>query len=100
MNSMKMQKLPTWRQMHMDTSPEIEAIQFKFYRETPVWRKFEIAAQLHEMSRTLALSGLRRRHPNATDTELRYYLAEKLLGPELARQVYGAAEEGETQQDE
>lgn len=39
--------------------------------------------------RTLALSGLRARHPEATPQELRRRLADLLLGPDLAAQVYG-----------
>ena len=30
-----MKQLPTWREMHRDTTPEVEAIQFAFYRSAP-----------------------------------------------------------------
>lgn len=84
---MKMRKLPTWREMHMDTSPEIEAMQFKFYRETPAWRKLQMMASLHQMARTLAMSGLQRRHPQATEAELQCYFTELVLGSELAARI-------------
>ena len=42
--------------------------------------------------RTLALSGLRTRHPEATSQELRRRLSDLLLGPDLAAQVYGPKE--------
>jgi len=90
-----MNRLPTWREMHMDTTPEVEAIQFAFYRSAPVWKKMELASQLNQMARTLALSGLRQRHPAATDAQLQRYLADMLLGPELAARVYGPIDQTE-----
>lgn len=84
----------------MDTSPEIEAMQFKFYREAPTWRKMEMMAGLHRMARTLSMSGLRQRHPEATDVELRRRLAEMLLGPELAAHVYAGGNQPEQAQNE
>ena len=95
---MTLRRLPTWREMHMDTSPEIEAMQFAFYRDTPVWRKLQMVSQLNRMARTMAMSGLRRRHPKATNEELQRYLADMLLGPELAAQVYGSADRGEQEE--
>lgn len=80
---------PTWREMHMDTSPEAEAILFKFWREAPVWRKLEMMEGLNRTARQLALVGLRDRYPDASPTELRRRLAGLLLGEELAEKVYG-----------
>jgi hypothetical protein len=82
-------KLPTWRQMNQDTSPEAEAFLFKLWRETPAWRKLELMEGLNRTARQLALAGLRRRHPDASPEALRRRLADILLGPELAAQVYG-----------
>ena len=39
-------------------------------RQMPVWRKLELLAQLNELARTLALSGLCQRHPDASPKEL------------------------------
>lgn len=79
-----MKRLPTWREMHMDTTPEVEAIQFAFYRTAPTWKKLEMMTDLNHSMRALAMSGLRKRHPNATADELRYRLAELLYGAEIA----------------
>lgn len=81
--------LPTWREMNMDTRPEVEAIMFKMWRETPTWRKLQMMESLNNTGRALALAGLRRRFPDATPAELRRRLADILLGEELAKQVYG-----------
>jgi hypothetical protein len=72
-----------------DTSPETERVLIALLRQAPPWRKLELMGQMNEMVRTLALSGLRQRHPQATPEELRRRLAGLLLGPELAARVYG-----------
>jgi hypothetical protein len=48
-----------------------------------------MVGQMNQTLRTLALSGLRQRHPSATQDELRRRLADLLLGLALAAQVYG-----------
>jgi hypothetical protein len=72
-----------------DTHPEAERVQIELLRQAPAWRKLEMVGQLNQTVRTLALSGLRQRHPEATPQELRRRLADLLLGPNLAAQVYG-----------
>ena len=78
-----------------DTRPEAEAVLIKLLRQAPPWRKLHMVGQLNQTVRTLALSGLRQRHPQATDQELRRRLADLLLGPDLAAQVYGPLPEQE-----
>lgn len=82
-------RLPTWREMNWDTSPEAEAVLFKLWRETPAWRKLEIMESLNQGARQLALMGLRQRFPDASPEELRRRLASILLGEDLASRVYG-----------
>lgn len=82
-------RLPTWREMNRDTSPEAETMLLKLWRETPVWRKLEMMDGLNRGARRLALIGLRRRFPDASPEELRRRLAAMLLGEALAEQVYG-----------
>jgi hypothetical protein len=82
-------RLPSWREMNWDTSPEAEAVLFKLWRETPAWRKLEMMDGLNRTARQLALMGLRRRFPDASSEELRRRLASIALGDELAERVYG-----------
>ena len=82
-------RLPTWREMNRDTTPEAEAVLLGLWRQTPGWRKWELMEQLNRTARALALAGLRRRHPDAGPEELRRRLADLLLGPELAARAYG-----------
>ena len=75
-----------------DTSPEAEEVLVGLLRQAPPWRKLHMVGQLNMTVRTLALSGLRRRHPEATPDELRRRLAHLLLGADLAARVYGPRE--------
>jgi hypothetical protein len=75
--------------MTLDTHPTAQRVQIDLMRATPVWRKMELLAQLNQAARLFALSGLRRRHPGATEREIRRRLADLVLGTELAERVYG-----------
>ncbi len=72
-----------------DTSPAAEQVLVDLLRHVPVWRKMEMLAQLNAAAHGMALAGLRRRYPQASEDELRRRLADLLLGPELAVKVYG-----------
>ena len=72
-----------------DTNPKAERVQIELMRRAPAWRKIQMVAQLNETIKTLALSGLRQRHPVASDGELRRLLADLILGETLATRVYG-----------
>ncbi len=52
----------------------------------------KMLAGLNASTKSIALSGLRNRHPRASQAELRRRLADLLLGEELARRVYGEIE--------
>lgn len=75
---------------YSDTHPEAERVQIALMRAAPPWRKLALLGQLNATVKALALEGLRRRHPQASEQALRRLLAEQLLGAELAAQVYGA----------
>ena len=72
-----------------DTQPEAERVLIELLRQAPVTRKLEMLGQMNATARQLALQGLRARHPEATEAQLRRYLADLLLGPELAARAYG-----------
>ncbi len=77
---------------HTDTHPKMEALQIRLLRTASPARKMEMLAGLNASAKTLALSGLRRRFPQASEGELRLKLAALLLGEETARKVYGDLE--------
>ena len=72
-----------------DTRPEAEAVLIELLRNAPPWRKLHMVSQLNVTVRSLALSGLRQRHPEAGEAEIRRRLADLLLGSALAETVYG-----------
>ena len=76
-----------------DTSPEIERMQIERLRQMPSWRKIGLVGDMNETVRTLALAGLRQRHPDDTPAQRRRRLADLMLGPELAARVYGPLQE-------
>ena len=72
-----------------DTQPEAEQVLLQMLCQAPAWLKLEMLGKMNETVRTLALSGLRQRHPEATPQELHRRLADLLLETTLATQVYG-----------
>ncbi len=82
-----------------DTHPEIERMQIERLRQMPVWRKIELVGDMNETVRTLALAGLRQRHPDDTPAQRKRRLADLMLGPELAARVYGPLQEETTQSE-
>lgn len=77
--------------LYSDTHPKIEELQIEFIRRMPAWKKISIVSDLNETVRTLAISGIKQRHPNATPNQILRILAELMLGAELAQKVYGNA---------
>lgn len=77
--------------LYSDTHPEITALQMQIIRRMPPWKKLSILDDLNESVKALAISGIKQRHPDATDEEVRYRLAELMLGPEQALKVYSHA---------
>ena len=72
-----------------DTDPKAERVYTAILRQLSVREKAELIADMAESGRELVLLSLRKRHPDASDEESLRYLAERMLGPELAGRVYG-----------
>jgi hypothetical protein len=75
--------------MLSDTHPKVEAVQLQLLRQAPPWQKANMLGQMYETVKQLAYQGLRKRHPDLSDIEIRRRLADLLLGDDLAQQVYG-----------
>jgi hypothetical protein len=74
-----------------DTHPKIEQMQIEFIRRMPAWKKIAVVDGLNETVKTLAVSGIKQRHPDATPQQIHRMLAELMLGAELAHKVYDRA---------
>lgn len=72
-----------------DTNPEIAELQRSLLRQVGSARKLAMLGEMNKAVKALALSGLRSRYPEDNPTMLRRRLADLILGPKLAAQVYG-----------
>src|SRR3981189_1872663 len=71
-----------------DTSAAVERLQIEAWRRMSMLEKAGIMSQATSDALTLALSGIRQRHPGASAREYFIRLAALQLGPTLVRQVY------------
>jgi Rv0078B-related antitoxin len=72
-----------------DTDPQAERVYTAILRQLSPWEKANLIADMAESGRELVLLNVRKRHPDAGDEEIFRYLAERMLGPEVAGRVYG-----------
>lgn len=54
-----------------DTSPKVEALHLELYRAAGTARRARIAAELSDAVRETALAGIRRRHPEFSEAQVR-----------------------------
>lgn len=71
-----------------DTSLDVERLQIESWRQMSPLQKAGIINQATRDALTLAVSGIRQRHPGASERECFIRLAALQLGPTLVRQVY------------
>jgi hypothetical protein len=74
--------------LSLDTSADVERLQIEAWRRMSPLEKAGIMSQATNDALTLALSGIRQRHPGASERECFLRLAALQLGPTLVRQVY------------
>jgi hypothetical protein len=74
--------------LSLDTTADVERFQVEAWRRTSPLDKIGIMNQATRDALTLALSGIRQRHPGASPRECFIRLAALQLGPTLVRQVY------------
>ena len=72
-----------------DTSPEAEQALIALLRRAPAWRRLQLTDRMSATVRELCLMGLRTRHPQASEAEVRRRFADIHLGPDLAAKVFG-----------
>lgn len=73
-----------------DTSPDRQDDYFRRLRELTPEQRGRIAARLTASVRRLAEAGIRSRHPEALEAEVRIRLAVRLYGRAEARRLLGA----------
>jgi len=63
-----------------DTTPEAAAIQLQLYRQAGPSRRAQIAVELSDAVREMALTGIRRRHPELSEREVRRSFLQMVYG--------------------
>ena len=72
-----------------DTHPEAEKVLIEGYRRMTPAQKLQCLQEMVERAEGLQTAAIRRRHPDATDREVRLRLAVLWHGPELVRKAFG-----------
>lgn len=72
----------------LDTSDDAASVQIEVYRRMTPGARLRLGLELTEMSRHLLKDGIRRRHPEYGDEEVRLASIRLWLGPELFRTAY------------
>jgi len=81
---------PTWRELHLGGDAVAERLQIDRWATMPPHEKMAKWASLNAMALRLARSGIRMRHPDASEAEARWRLAELLHGREIAEAILGS----------
>jgi hypothetical protein len=71
-----------------DTTIEAALVQFEICRRMTPERRFEMACEMSDSLRRLATEGVRHRHPEYTEDQVRLASNRLWLGDELFRQVF------------
>jgi len=73
-----------------DTTPEARNVQCEIYRGMDEAEKLRLVFETYRAGQRLAVMGLRMRHPEASEDEVRRLWARQHLGAELFDEAYGA----------
>ena len=71
-----------------DTSEEAARVQLDIYRAMEPADRLRVGLELTQMSRQLLADGIRVRHPEYSDDELRWALIRAWIGPDLFHRAY------------
>ncbi len=70
-----------------DTAPQAHAVQVRLLRKAGPDRRLELAIQMTEFVREMSRQGIRRRHPEWPELEVKLKLGELCYGRELMDKV-------------
>lgn len=73
-----------WETYSRDTASDIDRRRLAAAWETPPWRKLQMTLEMSQAALDLARAGLRSRHPDVGEDEIRYRLACLLFGTQTA----------------
>jgi hypothetical protein len=70
------------------TTPEAARVQDEIFRRMPPSRRLELALEMSDELRDVSAAGVRDRHPEYMEAQVRLAVIRLSLGEELFRQVY------------
>lgn len=73
---------------YSDTYPQAEKVMIQSLRKMSPEARFEIALELIETSRKLLEAGVRARHPEYNEREIKLAVIRAILGDKLFKKVY------------
>jgi hypothetical protein len=71
-----------------DTTLEAQRVQFEVFRRMPPGKRLEMALQMSDSLRAVAASGVRGRHPDYSEDQVKMAVIRLSLGDDLFRKVY------------
>lgn len=80
---------PGYRTQSPDTSPEAERLLIEWSRRASPAEKLALVLRLNARARALQLAGIRARHPNADERELKMRLASLWLDRKTMIAMFG-----------
>ncbi|MBV9385334.1 MAG: hypothetical protein JOZ78_02785 [Chroococcidiopsidaceae cyanobacterium CP_BM_ER_R8_30] len=80
--------LSGYRSQSEDTTPEIDRFLMLAFRQMPIWKKVHLTNEATKGLQQWALIGIRNQYPDANPAEVRFHLAVRWLGKEIAQQLY------------
>ncbi len=75
-----------------DTTPEAWRVLVEIYRRMPPSRRLELACGMTDSLRRVVAAGVRARHPEYSEEQVRLAFARLWLGDNLFRQVHPGVE--------
>lgn len=80
---MTLQAKLLYKTQSLDTSIEVELLQFQGFRTFPLWKRADLIKGLTQGCLEMCLIGIRRQYPNASAAKIRWEFARRTLEPEL-----------------
>lgn len=77
-----------FRTVPADTTLEAARVQLEVFRRLPPQRRLELALQMSTALREVAAAGVRSRHSDYNESQIRLAVARLTLGEELFARVY------------
>lgn len=85
-------RFPKMTSIPHDTTPEAAAVQLAVWRGMSCEQRSQLAAEMSENVRQVAAEGVRRRHPEYDENQVRLGMIRLLLGDSLFLEAYPGCE--------